>query len=161
MDCRGSCWTLSCVHCEKLEMLAWCSCPGLLPDNGTVAEFGNKLFPKGHLSESYCQKYSCWRIDTISTGVILLAYYFYWSYSVTSTLVILLPQEHITWGTNNLIGTRPCVSSNLKKMIYIHNVHVLCPATNPLWYSSVRQLSQTQTLSECQTMKITLSQGQS
>lgn len=63
----------SCVHCEKLEMLACLSCTGLLPDDGT--EVSKELRPKGckiiSHKERYCQKYSCSRVYPISTTILL------------------------------------------------------------------------------------------
>lgn len=90
-----------------------------------------------YFSQRYCQKYSYSRIYTVSTRVILLAYYFYRSNSVSITTLVVNTIATLVYcyrstlhGERAFISTRPCVSSNLTKIIYIHNAHALCPALN-------------------------------
>lgn len=91
----------SCVHCENLVMLACLSHTGLLPEDGTVPEVRNELFPKSCKTishqERYCQKCSCSRIHPVSTTILLTR-----SQDIvsSSTLVELLLLQYIATGAN-------------------------------------------------------------
>lgn len=114
----------SCVHCEKLEMLACLSCTRLLPEDGTVPEVSNELFPKGckttSYQERYCQKCSCSRIYPVSTTILLIQ-----SQDIVSSstpVERLLLYYIATGGTSHgdcaLMGTRPHVPANSAKILH-------------------------------------------
>lgn len=90
-----------CVHCEKLEMLACFSRTGLLPEDGTVAEVSNELFPNGCKTishkEKYCQKYSCSRMHPVSTTILLTQQQ---NTVSSSTLAVLLLLQYIATGAH-------------------------------------------------------------